>query len=89
MDAGTVNQIIREALFIVIKVGGPMLLASLIMGLIISIFQTVTSIQEQTLTFVPKLLVAFACLIFLGSYMGTQICNFMTKLWSDFSLYIH
>lgn len=89
MDAGVVNQIIREALFLVIKVGGPMLLASLVMGLVISVFQTVTSIQEQTLTFVPKLLVAFACLILLGNYMGTQISDFMTKLWSDFSLYIH
>ncbi|MCR5772267.1 MAG: flagellar biosynthesis protein FliQ [Butyrivibrio sp.] len=89
MDAGVVNQIIRDALFLVIKVGGPMLLASLVMGLVISIFQTVTSIQEQTLTFVPKLLVAFLCLILLGNYMGTQISDFMTKLWSDFSLYIH
>jgi flagellar biosynthetic protein FliQ len=88
MDAGTVNQIIREALFLVIKVGGPMLLASLVMGLIISIFQTVTSIQEQTMTFVPKLLVAFGCLIIMGSYMGTQISEYMTKLWSDFSIYI-
>lgn len=88
MDAGVVNQILREALFLVIKVGGPMLLASLVMGLMISIFQTVTSIQEQTLTFVPKLLVAFGSLILLGNFMGTQISNFMTKLWSDFSLYI-
>lgn len=89
MDAGDVNQIIREALFLVLKVGGPMLLASLIMGLMVSIFQTVTSIQEQTLTFVPKLLVAFGSLILLGNYMGTQITDFMTKLWSNFSIYIH
>ena len=89
MTEGQVLDVMRDAFYNVIICSAPMLIISLVVGLVISIFQTVTSIQEQTLTFVPKLLVAFGCLIFLGSYMGTQISDFMTKLWSDFSLYIH
>ena len=65
-----------------------MLLTSLIVGLIVSIFQTATSIQEQTLTFVPKVLSIFAAMILLGNWMATQITDFITNLWSDFSLYI-
>ena len=54
-----VMDIARDALFLIIKVSAPLLLISLIIGLVISIFQTVTSIQEQTLTFVPKIIVVF------------------------------
>ena len=62
---GQVMDIAREALFLIIKVSAPLLLISLIIGLIISIFQTVTSIQEQTLTFVPKIVA-----VFLGMKIG-------------------
>ena len=88
MDASVVSNIIREALFIVIKVSAPILLVSLITGLIVSVFQTVTSIQEQTLTFVPKVLLTFAGIILLGNWMGTQITDFMYQLWTNFSIYI-
>jgi flagellar biosynthetic protein FliQ len=88
MDSGVVNAIIREALFIVIQVAAPILLISMAVGLIISIFQTVTSIQEQTLTFVPKVLITFGTIILLGSWMGTKITDFMNQLWTNFSLYI-
>ena len=56
MSIDDVTAIASDALFLVIKVSAPILLVSLIVGLLISIFQTVTSIQEQTLTFVPKIL---------------------------------
>ncbi len=65
-----------------------MLLISLIIGLAVSIFQTVTSIQEQTLTFVPKLLGIFVMLMILGHWMLNNMTGFMTDLWSDFSVYI-
>ena len=55
MTQQQVIDIMRAALFLVIKCSAPLLLVSLIVGLIISIFQTITSIQEQTLTFVPKI----------------------------------
>ena len=67
----------------------PPLLISMIVGLIVSIFQTVTSIQEQTLTFVPKLLAIFLVLMIGGGWMLSNMINFMVELWSDFSVYIH
>lgn len=85
---GQVLDIAREALFLIIKVSTPLLLISLIIGLIISIFQTVTSIQEQTLTFVPKILAVFVGLMLIGPWMMDVLSNFMTRLWSDFSVYL-
>ena len=55
MTVGDILDITREALWIIIKCSAPMLIVSLVVGLVISIFQTATSIQEQTLTFVPKI----------------------------------
>ena len=56
MDAGQVVTIARQTIWVIVKTSVPILLVSMIVGLIISLFQTLTSIQEQTLTFVPKLL---------------------------------
>ena len=87
MSIDDVTAIASDALFLVIKVSAPILLVSLIVGLLISIFQTVTSIQEQTLTFVPKIRAVFLSIIVLGNWMLTQITEFMNRLWSNFSLY--
>ncbi len=65
-----------------------MLLVSLIIGLLISIFQTITSIQEQTLTFVPKFLGIFLMLIFAGNWIMGNITALFTELCSNFSMYI-
>ncbi len=83
-----INMIISEALFMVIKMSLPILLTSMIIGLIISIFQTVTSIQEQTLTFVPKVLGVFIIIMLLGNWMLTELSGYITLLWSDFSKYV-
>ena len=88
MTVDEVTAIASSALFIVIKVAAPVLMVSLIVGLIISIFQTVTSIQEQTLTFVPKILAVFLAVIVIGNWMLTEMSGFMVSLWSDFSLYV-
>ena len=77
-----------DALFLIIKASAPILLVSLAVGLVISIFQTVTSIQEQTLTFVPKILAVFLTLMLLGGWMLDNMSGFMVDLWSNFSLYI-
>ena len=86
IDDGT--SIASSALFLVIKVAAPVLLVSLVIGLIVSIFQTVTSIQEQTLTFVPKILAVFLALILLGNWMLSELSGFMINLWSDMSRYV-
>lgn len=87
MTVDTVADIMQSALFLIIKTAMPLLLVSLIVGLSISIFQTVTSIQEQTLTFVPKIIAIFLSLILFGQWMITGMVEFMTQLWSTFSLY--
>jgi flagellar biosynthetic protein FliQ len=89
MNEMIVIDIARQALFLVLKVSAPMLLASLVVGLIVSILQTVTSIQEQTLTFVPKLIAVFLILMLFGNWILTSITEFTVELFSNFSYYIH
>lgn len=85
---GEVLDIAREAIYTIITVSAPLLLVSLIVGLVISIFQTVTSIQEQTLTFVPKILAVFAALMIFGAWMMDTLTDFITQLWSNFGIYV-
>ncbi len=88
MSIDYVVQIANQALYLIIKTSAPVLLVSLVIGLTVSIFQTVTSIQEQTLTFVPKIIGVFLAIMLLGGWMLTSISDFMTQLWSDFSIFI-
>ncbi len=83
-----VIDIARDAIYTMIITAAPLLLISLIVGLIISIFQTVTSIQEQTLTFVPKILAVFLAIMICGSWMLDNMSGFMSDLWSNFSYYL-
>ena len=83
-----VTAIASTAIYTIIKCAAPLLLVSLCVGLIISIFQTVTSIQEQTLTFVPKILAIFLALILMGHCIMNNMVEYMTNLWSDFNVYI-
>ncbi|MBQ8167779.1 MAG: flagellar biosynthesis protein FliQ [Lachnospiraceae bacterium] len=88
MTTGEVVDIASRAIWIIIECATPLLLVSLIVGLIISIFQTVTSIQEQTLTFVPKILVMFLMIILTGDWMLNLILSFMRDLWSQFGEFV-
>lgn len=88
MTVEGVAEIAGSALMLIIKVAMPVLLVSLCIGLLVSIFQTVTSIQEQTLTFVPKIIGIFVALIILGPWMMNSLVEFMIQLWSNFSLYV-
>ena len=88
MGIDEVVQIVNRGLYVVVIASAPILLVSLVVGLVISIFQTVTSIQEQTLTFVPKILAIFIALIILGHWMLNIIVEYMVELWTDFAIYI-
>lgn len=88
MNIDTVTEIANSALFLIIKTSLPVLVVSLVIGLLISVFQTVTSIQEQTLTFVPKFIGIFVTLMLVGAWMLNSMVEFMTQLWLNFSLYI-
>ena len=88
MTEGQVLDIMRDAFYTIIICAAPPLLISLVVGLTVSIFQTITSIQEQTLTFVPKIVAIFISLIVFGSFMMNHILDFMTRLWGSFSVYL-
>ena len=88
MNIEVVTEIANKALYLIIKASLPVLLVSLIVGLVISIFQTVTSIQEQTLTFVPKIICVFLTIMIMGSWMLNLITEYMTELWLNFNTYV-
>ncbi|MBP5194922.1 MAG: flagellar biosynthesis protein FliQ [Lachnospiraceae bacterium] len=89
MTVSDITEIISQAMYVIIITSAPPLLISMIIGLLVSIFQTVTSIQEQTLTFVPKLLAIFLVLIIFGGWMLGNMTDYMKNLWADFSVYLH
>ncbi|NLC19556.1 MAG: flagellar biosynthesis protein FliQ [Clostridiales bacterium] len=88
MNDVVIIDIARRALYIVLKTAAPMLLASLLVGLIISILQTVTSIQEQTLTFVPKLIAVFLVIMLFGGWIFNSLREYTVELFSNFSYYL-
>lgn len=80
MSLGTVTALIRDGVFLVLKLSSPILISALVVGLIVAIIQAVTSIQEQTLTFVPKLLVILIALVLLGSWMFASLRSYTVSL---------
>ena len=88
MTEGQVLDIAKEAIYTIIICSAPMLIISLVVGLIVSIFQTVTFLQEQTLTFVPKIIAVFVGIMIFGSWILTNLTEFVTTLWSNFSIYL-
>jgi flagellar biosynthetic protein FliQ len=73
----------REAIFTALVVAAPMLVLGLITGLIVSIFQAVTQIQEQTLTFIPKILVSAVAILFFGPFMLAMLTAFTSRVFSS------
>ena len=69
MTADQVREVMKEAMMVAFEIAGPLLIVSIVVGLIVAIFQAATQIHEQTLTFVPKLLVIALVLLALGSWM--------------------
>lgn len=72
-----------RALFIAAEVAGPILIASLVTGVVVAVFQSITQIQEITLTFIPKIVVAALILLILGSWMGSKIISFTIELFQS------
>jgi len=80
MSIGFASAIMRDGIFQVLIIASPVLLIGMTIGLIISIFQATTSIQEQTLTFVPKIVAIFLTLAFFGPWMFTSMREFTLNL---------
>lgn len=88
MDQGTVIDLAQNALRVVLMVSAPLLGLSLIVGLAISIFQATTQIQEQTLTFVPKILAVIAGIAIFGSWMLKVLIEFTQNLYLNMNQFI-
>lgn len=86
MDQGKVLEIFQESLIVAFKIAGPMLIVSILIGLVIAIFQAATQIHEQTLTFVPKVIVLSLMLLILGSWMITVFSEFFSSIFDMISV---
>ncbi|MBR1741907.1 MAG: flagellar biosynthetic protein FliQ [Lachnospiraceae bacterium] len=80
MLSSYVIDVTREVVWTVVKTAAPLLLVSLVIGLCISVFQTITSIQEQTLTFVPKFLAIMAVIILFGSWIMNNVSGLLVSI---------
>ena len=80
MNSQTVLTIAQQALFVTVLVSAPLLLTALVVGLVVSIFQAATQINEMTLSFIPKLLAIFAVLLITGPWMITQLVDYVQRL---------
>lgn len=83
MTPETVMEIGRQAIEMTLMLSGPLLLAALVTGLIISIFQAATQINEQTLSFIPKLVVMFITLIIAGPWMLQMMTDYIRRLFES------
>jgi len=83
MGADTVLELCTQALELTLRVALPLLLVGLVVGVAVSVFQAVTQIQEQTLSFIPKILALAGVLIVAGPWMLGQLLSYTTDLWSS------
>jgi len=77
-----VLNIVRDAFYYVLLISGPILLVSLVVGLLISIFQAATTISEQTLTFVPKIIAVFVTIVLLVPFIIERIKTFTVQIFN-------
>jgi len=82
MDIGTITDVFKFSISTLITVAAPILLPSLIVGLIVAIFQATTQIQEQTLTFVPKILTILGALAILGPWMLKKLVDYTAYMFN-------
>ncbi len=88
MTPDSVVSLIRQAIEVALIAGGPLLLASLFTGLLVSIFQAATQINEMTLTFIPKLIVMFLVLVLLGPWTLQLMVEYIVRLYQDIPVLI-
>ncbi len=88
MDVSTVVAIGKEAMKITMLLSMPLLIVSLIAGLVVSIFQAVTQVQEMTLTFIPKIIATAVALVFLAPWMTKLMVNYVVQLYSSIPMLV-
>lgn len=81
-DDGFILGICSEALYLILLLSAPMLMSALLVGLVISILQATTQVQEQTLSFVPKIVVTFLSLVICSTWLGSMLGNFAVRIFN-------
>ena len=87
MSIEFVNQIIKQALITVLLASAPAMLAGLVVGLAVSVFQAVSQIHEVTLSFIPKIIAIFVALMIFGHWIINVVVTFTTQILSNLSIY--
>ena len=82
MDTTQITELLREGVWVAIKLGGPMLVLSMVVGVLIAIFQAVTQIHEQTLSFILKLIVVVLVCLDGGNWMMTTLLDYTRNLFT-------
>ena len=80
MEVNDVLTVSRDAMWVTLKIAGPMMIVGLVIGLVVSLFQALTQIQEMTLAFVPKILGIFAVFLLMLPFMVATMSEFMREL---------
>lgn len=88
MDQGTVINLAQNTVMSILKVSAPMLLVSIVVGLAVSVFQATTQIQEQTLTFVPKIIAVMGAVLIFGAWMLRVLMEFTRNLYMNINMFI-
>ncbi len=88
MDQQEFLHLLQKTLFLILQLAGPVLLVSLVVGILVSIFQSVTQLQEATLTFVPKILAGILTIIFLAPWMIDVYITGITEIFTNLNSYI-
>ncbi len=83
MNQDTVVNLATQAMSLALKVAGPLLLVGLIVGLVVSLFQAVTQIQEQSLSFIPKIIAVAVLIVLIGPWMLDQIVSYTQNLFNS------
>ena len=83
MTPESVMTLGQQAIELILMLAGPMLLSALVIGLVVSVFQAATQINEQTLSFIPKLVGIFAALVLLGPWMISMTVDFIQRLYGN------
>ncbi|CAM3739107.1 flagellar biosynthesis protein FliQ [Mesobacillus thioparans] len=88
MTAESVISIAERGIYTVLMISGPLLILALVVGLVVSIFQATTQIQEQTLAFVPKIVAVLIGVIFFGPWMLSHMLSYATEIFSNLTRFV-
>ncbi|MFD2682817.1 flagellar biosynthesis protein FliQ [Bacillus seohaeanensis] len=88
MNAEAVIALAERGIYITLVISGPLLLLALIVGLLVSIFQATTQIQEQTLAFIPKIVAVLIGIVFFGPWMLSKLITYSSQIFSDLTRFV-